>query len=63
MQRAVGMESGGTLPLIEIEPDGVSLRAIADGAQDGYISRLVREAKNLHGKVVLSFGPEINGRW
>jgi len=63
LQLLAGMESSGIVPLVEIEPRGVSLQAIAGGSQDAYIKELADDAKSLRGKLYLSFAPEMNGNW
>lgn len=55
--------SAGVATLIELEPYGVSLSAVADGSRDSYIKELASEAKSVKGKVYLAFAPEMNGNW
>jgi Glycosyl hydrolase family 26 len=55
--------SAGIATLIELEPVGVHLSAIADGRKDSYIKTLASEARSVTGKVYLAFAPEMNGNW
>jgi hypothetical protein len=49
------------LPLVQIDPAGVSLAAIARGRYDGYLRSYARSVAGVGPRVVLSFGPEIKG--
>ena len=53
----------GAVPLIQIEPKGVSLDSIAAGKYDGYLSQFAVQVKAYHHPVILSFGHEMNGFW
>jgi mannan endo-1,4-beta-mannosidase len=55
--------SAGVATLIELEPYGVTLSAIANGRKDSYIRTLASEARSVKGKVYLAFAPEMNGNW
>jgi hypothetical protein len=46
-----------------MEPQGVSLRSIADGGQDGYLVSYANEVRDFRKPVILSFGHEMNGNW
>jgi mannan endo-1,4-beta-mannosidase len=55
------------VPLIQIEPDKVSLRLIADGVYNPYLAKFAYDvasygARTGHG-VIISFGHEPNGYW
>jgi mannan endo-1,4-beta-mannosidase len=51
------------VPLIQMDPRGISLAAIASGRYDGYLSSYA-EAVNTYGRpVIMSFGHEMNGSW
>ncbi len=53
----------GALPLVQFEPYGVSLAAIAAGRYDAYLSRYAADISQLGRQVILSFAPEANGTW
>jgi hypothetical protein len=53
----------GAVPLVQINPSGVSLAAIAAGQYDNYL-RSYAEAVRAYGHpVILGFGHEMNGNW
>jgi hypothetical protein len=51
------------LPLVQIDPAGVSLAAIARGRYDAYLRSYARSVRSAGRRVVLSFGHEMNGTW
>jgi mannan endo-1,4-beta-mannosidase len=51
------------IPLVQMQPAGVSLAGIADGSQDGYLVSYADSVRSYGRPVVLSFGPEMNGDW
>ncbi len=53
----------GAVPLVQINPVGISLTAIASGAYDGYLSNYAAAVTSYGRPVILSFGHEMNGRW
>ena len=53
----------GELPLVQINPFGVSLAAIASGQYDSYLSGYAEAVRSYGHPVVLSFGHEMNGHW
>jgi mannan endo-1,4-beta-mannosidase len=58
----------GAITLIQIDPklidgDSVSLAAIAAGHYDAYLRSYAARVKAFGGKVILSFGHEMNGSW
>ncbi len=53
----------GAVPLIQIEPKGISLIAIAAGKYDAYLSSYAEAVRAYKGPVILSFGHEMNGTW
>jgi mannan endo-1,4-beta-mannosidase len=53
----------GAVPLVQINPKGVSLAAIASGHYDSYLSSYAEAVRSYHRPVVLSFGHEMNGSW
>lgn len=50
-------------PLVQIEPGKVSLAAIADGSQDGYLVSYANQVRRFRHAVILSFAHEMNGAW
>jgi len=53
----------GAVPLVQIEPTGVSLAAIAAGRYDAYLRSYATAVKAFGNQVILSFGHEMNGYW
>jgi hypothetical protein len=50
-------------PLVQIDPTGVSLTAIASGRYDGYLRSFAAAVKSFGGRVIIGFGHEMNGNW
>jgi len=53
----------GAVPLIQMEPAGISLAAIAAGAYDSYLASYAQSVRAYGDAVILSFGHEMNGSW
>jgi hypothetical protein len=53
----------GAVPLLELEPFGLSLSQIAAGRSDRWLTQYARAVRNLHAPVIMSFAPEANGTW
>ncbi len=53
----------GALPLVQINPDAVSIAAIASGQYDVYLRRYAAAVHRYGHPVILSFGHEMNGYW
>jgi hypothetical protein len=53
----------GASPIVQIDPTGVSLAAIASGRYDAYLRSYAAAVKAFGRRVVLSFAPEMNGHW
>jgi mannan endo-1,4-beta-mannosidase len=51
------------VPLVEIDPAGISVAKIASGHYDGYLSSYAEAVRSYHHPVILSFGHEMNGTW
>jgi mannan endo-1,4-beta-mannosidase len=49
--------------LVQIDPTNVSLAAIASGRYDAYLRSYASAVKAFGGRVILSFGHEMNGHW
>ena len=55
--------ANGAVPLVQINPDGVSVAAIAAGRYDAYLSDYAEAVRAYHRPVILGFGHEMNGNW
>jgi hypothetical protein len=55
--------ANGQVPLVQMNPDGISVAAIAHGKSDAYLSQYALAVKAYRGPVILSFGHEMNGTW
>jgi hypothetical protein len=53
----------GAVPLVQIDPNGVSLAKIAAGEYDAYLSSYAEAVRAYRHPVILSFGHEMNGSW
>jgi hypothetical protein len=53
----------GAVPLVQMDPTGVSAAAIAAGKYDGYLSSYAEAVRAYHHPVIMSFGHEMNGSW
>lgn len=53
----------GAAPIIQIDPRGVSLEAIAAGRYDAYLLSYARDVHAFGSPVVIGFGHEMNGPW
>jgi Glycosyl hydrolase family 26 len=51
------------VPLVQLDPGGISLAAIAHGAYDRQLNAYSSAIRSLHEPVILSFGHEMNGTW
>jgi mannan endo-1,4-beta-mannosidase len=60
---AVTAAKHGAVPLVQIDPTGVSLTAIAHGQYDAYLSSYAQAVRAYHHPVILSFGHEMNAPW
>ena len=60
---AVTAANDGAVPLVQMDPDGVSVAAIASGQYDGYLSAYAEAVRAYRHPVILSFGHEMNGSW
>lgn len=59
---ADGARTAGAIPLIQIEPSGVSLAAIARGAYDPFLRAYADAVASYQGAVIIGFGQEMNER-
>ena len=53
----------GAVPLVQMNPTGISIPAIAAGKYDGYLSAYAEAVRAYRHPVILSFGHEMNGTW
>jgi mannan endo-1,4-beta-mannosidase len=53
----------GAVPLVQMDPTGVSVAAIAAGQYDGYLSSYAEAVRAYRHPVIISFGHEMNGNW
>jgi mannan endo-1,4-beta-mannosidase len=51
------------VPLVQIDPTGIRLAAIASGRYDAYIRSYAGAIRAFGGRVIVSFGHEMNGDW
>ena len=49
--------------LVQIDPRGVALSAIAGGQQDSYLRAYAAEVRKFGHPAIISFGQEMNGNW
>ncbi len=55
--------SNGAVPLVQMDPDTVSVAEIAAGRYDGYLSSYAESVRAYRHPVIVSFGHEMNGSW
>jgi mannan endo-1,4-beta-mannosidase len=55
--------SHGAVPMVQINPTGINLTAIADGHYDEYLSGYAKAVHRYGRPVIISFGHEMNGHW
>jgi mannan endo-1,4-beta-mannosidase len=53
----------GAVPLVQIDPSGIDINAIATGQYDSYLTTYAEAVRAYHHPVILSFGHEMNGYW
>ena len=53
----------GAVPLVQMDPTGVSVAKIASGEYDAYLSSFAEAIRAYRYPVILSFGHEMNGSW
>jgi len=53
----------GATTIVQIDPENVSLAAIASGKYDTYLRAYAADVRAFGGRVVISFGHEMNGNW
>ena len=60
---AAQLSARGAVPLVQMEPQGVNLAAIARGTYDSYLVSFAQAVRNSGHPVIISFGHEMNGDW
>jgi mannan endo-1,4-beta-mannosidase len=60
---AAAAAKNGAVPLVQLDPEGISVKAIASGSYDAYLTTYAQAVRAYHHPVVLSFGHEMNGYW
>jgi mannan endo-1,4-beta-mannosidase len=55
--------SNGAAPLVQMDPQGISLSAIASGRYDAYLSSYAEAVRAYAHPVIIGFGHEMNGGW
>jgi hypothetical protein len=60
---AAKVSKDGAVPLIQVDPTGISLAAIASGQYDGYLSSYAEAVRTYGRAVIVGFGHEMNGSW
>lgn len=53
----------GAMALVQIDPAGIDLKAIAAGTYDSYLRTYAGAVRSYGRRVILSFGHEMNGSW
>jgi hypothetical protein len=60
---ATRVASNGAVPLVQMDPDKISVAGIAAGRYDGYLSEYAETVRAYRHPVIVSFGHEMNGSW
>jgi mannan endo-1,4-beta-mannosidase len=60
---ATTVANNGAVPLVQMDPDHISVSRIASGRYDGYLSAYAEAVRAYHHPVIMSFGHEMNGGW
>jgi mannan endo-1,4-beta-mannosidase len=60
---AMTVARGGAVPLVQIDPNNISVAAIAAGKYDGYLSRFASAVRSYRHPIIISFCHEMNGYW
>jgi mannan endo-1,4-beta-mannosidase len=53
----------GAVPMVQVEPAGISLAAIAAGRYDSYLADYASQVRSYGRAVIIGFGHEMNGYW
>lgn len=60
---AAALAQRGAVPLVQVEPYGASLGAVADGQDDAYLISYASAVRRYGKPVIISVGHEMNGPW
>jgi glycosyl hydrolase family 26 len=60
---AAAVAEHGAVPIVQMDPDNVSVAAIAAGQYDTYLVSYAKAVRAYGKPVILSFGHEMNGTW
>jgi mannan endo-1,4-beta-mannosidase len=60
---AATVAKNGAVPLVQMDPDKISMAAIAKGKYDAYLFEYAEAVRAYKHPVILSFGHEMNGTW
>jgi len=60
---AVTAARHNAVPLVQIDPTGIRLAAIASGRYDAFLARYAAAVRGYGRRVILSVGHEMNGNW
>jgi hypothetical protein len=60
---AKAASSDGAVPLIQMDPSGINVAAIASGKYDAYLFSFAQSVHAFHHPVIIGFGHEMNGSW
>jgi mannan endo-1,4-beta-mannosidase len=60
---ATTVADNGAVPLVQMDPDAISVAGIAAGRYDGYLSAYAEAVRAYRHPVIVSFGHEMNGSW
>jgi len=60
---ATTVANEGAVPLVQMDPENISLSQIARGKYDAYLSAYAAAVHTYRHPVILSFGHEMNGNW
>ena len=60
---ATSVARDGAVPLVQMNPDKVSVADIASGRYDGYLRAYARAVRAYRHPIIVGFGHEMNGDW
>jgi mannan endo-1,4-beta-mannosidase len=60
---AMTVANNGAVPLVQMDPENISLSKIVSSRYDGYLSAYAEAVRAYHHPVIISFGHEMNGGW
>lgn len=57
------VSSENAVPLVQMDPDRISVAAVATGRYDNYLTAFAKAVRAYSHPIILSFGHEMNGYW